>query len=234
MLYTILKRFCWLIAHILGRFRVSGRHNIPRKGPVLIVANHLSWYDPIVLGIFFPRRLWFMAKIEIFRLPLIAQICRLTGQIPVNRGEGDRTALEKALAYLRQGRAVTIFPEGVVAHHERLMRAHTGAAMLALRSGVPILPVAHTGTRRILWRRGWFPRVEVQIGEPYIPQVPAGVSRKTALQMVTEELMQRIARMVPAEERGVYAGGITLSVPEIERELEPLPVQAGSPGVRDV
>lgn len=219
MLYSILKPTFWLIAHIFGRFRVSGRQHIPLTGPVLVVANHLSWYDPVVLGIIFPRRLWFMAKIEIFRLPVIGLLTRLTGQIPVHRGESDRAALEKALTYLHEGRAVTIFPEGVVAYHERLLQAHTGAAMLALRSGAPILPVAHTGTRRILFgRRDWFPRVDVCIGEPYIPQVPEGVSRKAALRMVTEDLMLRIARMVPDEERGAYA----LLTAKMEHELTQL------------
>lgn len=219
MLYPIIKVLLWLIAHIFGRFRVSGRQHIPRTGPVLIVANHLIWYDPILLGIIFPRRLWFMAKIEIFRVPVVGFFARLTGQIAVHRGESDRAALEKALIYLRDGKAVTIFPEGAVAQHERLLQAHTGVAMLALRSGVPILPVAHTGTRRLFFgRRGWFPRVDVCIGEPYVPQVPIGISRKAALRMVTEDLMLRIAHMMPNEERGAYA----VIADELECELEVL------------
>ncbi len=206
MLYAILKPVFWLVTHILCRYRVSGRENIPRNGPILLVANHLIWYDPLLIGVIFPRRLWFMAKIEIFRLPFVGLGCRLTGQIPVHRGESDRAALEQALTYLRQGRAVTIFPEGAVAQHERLLAAHTGVAMLALRSGVPILPIAHRGTRRIfIGRRAWLPRVDVWIGKPYVPRVPEGVSRKAALRMVMEDLMLRIAQMLPLEDRGAYA-----------------------------
>lgn len=216
MVYAILKPVFWLLTHLLCRYRVSGRENIPQDGPVLIVANHLIWYDPLLIGIIFPRRLWFMAKIEIFRLPIVGFAARLTDQIPIHRGESDRAALEQALGYLRQGRAVTIFPEGAVAQHGRLLDAHTGVAMLALRSGAPILPVAHRGTRRIFIGRGvWLPRVEVRIGEPYVPQVPAGLSRKAALKMVTEDLMLRIARMLPPEDRGAYAQ----PGQELEREL---------------
>lgn len=215
MLYAILKPIFWLVTHVLCRYRVSGRTHIPRKGPVLLVANHLLWYDPLLLGVIFPRRLWFMAKIEIFRLPFVGLGCRLTGQIPVHRGENDRAALEQVLAYLRQGRAVAIFPEGAVAQHERLLAAHTGVAMLALRSGAPLLPIAHRGTRRIfVGRRIWLPRVDVQIGRPYVPCVPEGVSRKAVLRIVTEDLMLRIARMLPPEDRGAYA----MLTPQLEDE----------------
>lgn len=231
MLYKSIKVILWLIAHICGRFHVSGRQRIPRTGPVLIVANHLIWYDPILLGIIFPRRLWFMAKKEIFRVPVVGFFARLTGQISVHRGESDRAALEKALIYLSEGKAVTIFPEGAVAQHERLLQAHTGAAMLALRSGVPILPVAHTGTRRLfLGRRGWLPRVDIRIGEPYVPQVPAGLSRKAVLRMVTEDLMLRIAHMMPDAERGVYA----LIANELECELQALQQRPQSESSTDV
>lgn len=221
MLYTILKPLVWFLTNLICRYRVSGRENIPQDGPVLLVANHLIWFDPLLLGIIYPRRLWFMPKIEIFRIPLVGLLCRLTGQIPVHRGESDRAALEKALAYLREGRDVTIFPEGTTARHEGLLAAHTGVAMLALRSGAPILPVAHSGTRRIfVSRRAWLPRVNVSIGEPYVPQVPTGVSRKAALKMVTEDLMLRIARMLPPDVRGEY----TALAEELERELVSVPV----------
>lgn len=206
ILYAILWPLVWLLTHILCRYQVVGRENIPRRGPVLIVANHLIWYDPLLLGIIFPRRLWFMAKNEIFRLPLIGLACRLTGQIPVHRGESDRQALERSLHYLQRGLAVTVFPEGAVAQQERLMQAHTGAAMLALRSGAPILPVAHTGTRRLFIDRGtWLPHVKIRIGEPYFPRIPEGVSRKAALKQITEDLMLRIAHMMPPQERGAYS-----------------------------
>ena len=206
MLYTILKPVFWLLTRLLCHYEVTGREHISRTGPLLVVSNHLSWYDPILLGVIFPRRLWFMAKIEIFRIPLVGLASRLSGQIPVHRGASDRAALEQALDYLHQERAVAIYPEGTVARHDRLLAAHTGAAMLALRSGVPVLPVAHTGTRRIfVGRSSWRPRVVIRIGEPYLPQVTPGASRKATLKTVTEELMQRIANMMPPEERGEYA-----------------------------
>lgn len=203
MFYAIARPVAWFFTHLLCRYRVYGKERIPATGPLLVVANHLSWYDPLLFGTIFPRRLWFFTKSEIFRWPVVGFLCRLTGQIPVRRGEGDRVALEQAIAYLRAGRALNIFPEGSVERQEQMMAAHAGVAMLALRTGATILPVGHIGTRRIF--RSWLPRVEVRIGEPYQPTPPSeDLSRKAALQALTQEIMLRIADMVPVERRGVY------------------------------
>jgi 1-acyl-sn-glycerol-3-phosphate acyltransferase len=206
MLYDVLRAVFWSFTHLICRYHVSGREHVPSKGPLLIVANHLSWYDPFLIGVVFQRRVWFFTKIEIFHWPIVGLLCRLTGQIPVNRGERDRTALEKGLAYLHEGKALVVFPEGTVEKQERMISAHTGTAMLAVRTGVIVLPIAHYGTRRILRSfRILFPNVYVKIGKPYIPILPSGVSRKAGLQFITEDMITRIAEMLPEEKRGLYA-----------------------------
>jgi 1-acyl-sn-glycerol-3-phosphate acyltransferase len=203
--YALLRPLAWLLTHLVCRYHVSGRDHVPLSGPLLVAANHLSWYDPIILALVLPRRIWFFAKMEVFRWPIVGWLCRLTGQIPVHRGEADRAALEKALAYLREGRALIVFPEGTVERQEQMIAAHTGMAMLAVRTGATVLPVGHTGTRRILRsRRSWFPRVTIHIGEPLVPVMPEGVAHKVGLQMITQDVMMRIAGMLPPERRGVY------------------------------
>jgi 1-acyl-sn-glycerol-3-phosphate acyltransferase len=205
LLYAIAWPVLWVFTHMICRYRVSGRENVPASGPLLVAANHLSWYDPILLALVLRRRAWFFTKAEVFRWPIVGWICRMTGQIPVHRGEGDRAALEKGLEYLREGKALMVFPEGTVERQEQMIAPHTGVAMLALRSGATVLPIAHTGTRRVLRSlHYWFPRVNIRIGEPYTPTPPQDIARKASLQMVTRELMERIAAMLPPERRGVY------------------------------
>lgn len=205
MLYALCRPLAWALTHLVCRYRVSGRERVPLSGSLLVVANHLSWYDPILLALVLRRRVWFFAKTEVFLWPVVGWLCRLTGQIPVHRGEGDRAALEKALAYLREGKALLFFPEGTVERQEQMIAAHTGMAMLAVRTGATVLPVGHTGTRRILRSlRSWLPRVTIHIGEPLVPVMPEGISRKAALQMITQDVMMRIAGMLPPERRGVY------------------------------
>lgn len=205
MFYTVLRSAFRVFTRLICRYRVSGREHVPLQGPLLVVANHLSWYDPILLGVVLPRRAWFFTKVEMFRWPIIGLGCRLTGQIPVRRGESDRAALEKGLTYLHEGKVLVVFPEGTVARQEQMTAAHMGAAMLAIRSGVPVLPIAHTGTRRVLRSLCfWFPRVDIKIGKPYTPTLPERGSRKAQLQVVMEDMMTRIAAMLPEENRGAY------------------------------
>jgi 1-acyl-sn-glycerol-3-phosphate acyltransferase len=205
ILYSLVRALAWLLTHLVCRYRVSGQEHVPRNGTLLVVANHLSWYDPLLLAVVLPRRVWFYTKAEIFAWPVAGWLAQRTGQISVHRGESDRVALEKALAYLREGKALVIFPEGTVERQERMITAHTGVAMLAVRSGATILPVAHSGTRRILRSPRWrFPRVTVCIGTPYVPSLPEGATRKAGLQLITQEIMEQIAQMLPPEQRGVY------------------------------
>ncbi len=203
--YWVIRNLAWLLAHLVCRYRVRGREHVPPKGALLIVANHLSWFDPLLLSLITTRRVWFFTKAEMFGWPIVGWLCKITGQIPVHRGEGDRVALERALSYLRDGRAIVFFPEGTVERQEQMIAAHPGIAMLALHSGATLLPVAHTGTRRVLRAgRGWFPRVQIQIGLPYLPALPPGKARKVGLQEITRELMRHIAEMMPPAQRGIY------------------------------
>ncbi len=203
MLYSALRSALWVFTHLVCRYHVRGRQYVPMKGPLLIIANHPSWYDPILLSVVLPRRAWYFTKMEIFRWPIVGFLVRLTGQIPVHRGAHDHAALEKGLAYIREGKAVMIFPEGAVEKQGRIIPAHTGTALLAVRTGVSVLPIALYGTRRILRSfRIWFPKVDVEIGKPFIPFLPPGVSHKAGLQCLAEEMMTRIAELLPEEQRG--------------------------------
>ncbi len=207
-LYRIVWLLAWVFMHVVCRYRVEGREHI--KGlsvsePLLIVSNHLSWYDPLLLGLIFPRRVWFFTKAEAFRWPIAGWLIRYTEQIAVHRGEGDRVALECAVAYLRANKALVVFPEGTVERQEHMIAAHTGVAVIAVRANATVVPVALSGTRRILRSHGgWRPCVSVSIGTPYVPVLPEGAPRKVGIQMLTDEMMGKIAEMLPVERRGIY------------------------------
>ena len=86
ILYSLIRTLAWLLTHLVCRYRVSGREHVPRNGALLIVANHLSWYDPLLLGVVLPRRVWFYTKVEMFTWPIVGWLAQRTGQIPVHRG----------------------------------------------------------------------------------------------------------------------------------------------------
>jgi 1-acyl-sn-glycerol-3-phosphate acyltransferase len=197
-----MRRLLWL----LSDFRVDGRGNVPLEGPLLVVSNHLNNTDPIVLGAVLPRRVVFMAKVELFRVPVFGRMVKAYGAFPVRRFEADLKALRVSSNVLASGLALGMFPEGHRSRTGGLLRAHPGTALVALRSGALILPVAITGTENlrspwaILRRR---PRVRVVVGTPFRLGEP-GPARGEAVAAGTDRIMREIAALLPASYRGVY------------------------------
>lgn len=200
--------FGWL--WLLTGFRVSGLRNVPRSGPLIVVANHLHNIDPLVVAVALPRPLHIMAKAELFRIPVLGSLLDLSGAFPVERGRADRRAIRRAEATLAQGLAFGIFPEGTRSVTGAMMKPLAGAALIALRSGAPVLPVAVTGTEYLPVNGSKAPKrryrrsVRVTIGEPFT--VPRSVDgQRLTSEGATDMMMRAVARLLPEQYRGIYA-----------------------------
>jgi 1-acyl-sn-glycerol-3-phosphate acyltransferase len=194
---------------ILG-FRVRGQENVPPAGPLLVVANHLHNFDPVMLSAAVPRPIFYMGKRELFTHPVMGFISRNVGAFPVNRQAIDRAALRHIGLLLDEGLAVGILPEGTRSPTHTLTTGHPGVALVAAQRAVPILPVAITGTEYLpfdakaakgRWLGG---RITVTIGRPFLlPPRQPGV--RADLAGATDRIMIEIAALLPPEYRGVYA-----------------------------
>jgi 1-acyl-sn-glycerol-3-phosphate acyltransferase len=192
-----------LFLFLFTRFEVRGKANVPRRGAILVSANHLSLMDPPVVGVSLGRTIIFMAKEELFRSRFSGYFISRFGAFPVHRGRVDREALRQAEGVLARGRALVMFPEGSRgAGH--LREGFTGAAMIATRAKVPVLPVGITGTEAVKgWR--WMlrrPKVMVNIGRPFELAVSGGRGRREELEEHTRTIMRHIADLLPPEYRG--------------------------------
>lgn len=180
----------WLF-HLVYRLRVHGRDRIPVDRPVVLVANHSALIDGALLYGLVGRRCVFLVKSEAYRWPL-GPVLRALGQLPVRRGEPDRTPLLAAVRVLRAGGLVAVFPEGTRGSGEVLV-ARQGAAWLARSAGAVVLPVACRGTRRPGDRRRFRPRVDVLIGQPVVLTPGRG---RAALVVATERIRGELASLV--------------------------------------
>lgn len=133
------------------RFHVSGRRNEPRRGGVIFVPNHTSDSDPFWVAAALRRRVWWMAKAEIWRdFPVAGKIMSFVETFPVEQNQMDRMALERSLEILKRGDALVIFPEGHCSPDGNLQPLESGVAMLALRSGAPVVPLGIVGAQQVL------------------------------------------------------------------------------------
>ncbi|MDZ4180626.1 MAG: lysophospholipid acyltransferase family protein [Coriobacteriia bacterium] len=175
------------------RVRTLGADNVP-EGPVLLAGNHVSYGDPILLWCAAPRRVHFMAKVELWQSAFLGWALDRVWAFPVRRGTADREALSIAGALLAAGETVGVFPEGT-RNREGTAEAQQGAAFIAMRAGVPIVPVGIAGTDRIKpkgARLMRFPRVTISYGKPVTAEEFGDMGRKQRVEAMTAEVMVRI------------------------------------------
>lgn len=181
-----------------GGVRAEGLELVPLTGPLLVCSNHVSNLDPLLLGARLPRVVHAMAKAEMFRNPVVRTYLELCNCFPVRRGQPDRRAMRAALAVLRSGGALVLFPEGHRSPNQAVQPFEAGAGYLALRSRVPVVPCAIWGTEAALPIGALVPRravIHLRVGEPFLPTSarPAEVSL---------EIRGRVAQLLPEAYRG--------------------------------
>ena len=196
-----------IVLRVLADWRVSGRENVPPMGALIVVANHRSNFDPSLLSTSLPRRIRFLAKEEIFRHPAARWFLRSYGAHPLNRGAVDVGAYRWALDELAHDRVIVLFPEGTRARGA-MKKAKPGVARIALKTQAPILPVGITGTEplgsvmRVFNPTG---ELRVNIGTVFTAPNIEGRLDKELLDSITSMIMQRVAALLPPDQRGVYS-----------------------------
>jgi 1-acyl-sn-glycerol-3-phosphate acyltransferase len=206
--YRLLRLVLSLVAYVLLRPQVTGLHNIPRRGPVILASNHLSFIDSVIIPLVVPRHVTFIAKAEYFTGKGIkGRISRwfftTMGNIPVDREDprAGQRSLEDALVVLRRGGAFGIYPEGTRSRDGKLHQGHTGVAWLALAGQAPVVPVALRGTDKVQPVGKRLPRpyrgVQVHFGAPIDPsrQLTTGARPAQVRRELTDQVMASIHRM---------------------------------------
>ncbi len=181
MVYWVVR----VIFSVLYRIEVTGLENVPRSGSLMIALNHKSVIDPPMAAVLLPRRVYFMAKVELFNFRPLGWLIASVGAFPVHRGRPDRKAIRRSLEILSAGQALMIFPEGHRSETGELQSARAGVAFLAQKSQCLVVPIGISGSY------GFRKTIRYSVGPPF--RVPPDITREEAQQLV----MQRIADQIP-------------------------------------
>jgi len=189
---------------LFTRWHINGRENIPHTGALIVVANHMTFAEPCIVCLTMKRNTMFAAKEGFFRNPVIRWVMTSFHTFPVFQGKADRETLRQMEAYLAQGLALGIFPEGTRSQNVSLIPALNGAALMAHRTGAPILPIGIWGTEKMRGATWYFKRpvIDIQFGKPFSIPRRAGKQDREA---DTHFIMEHIAELLPSEYRGAYS-----------------------------
>jgi 1-acyl-sn-glycerol-3-phosphate acyltransferase len=200
LIYTLTRVVCTIIFKTFFRFSVRGRENL-KQGPTILVANHMSYMDPPVVGLAVPWPIHYMAKEELFEIPVLGGLIKRLNAFPVKRGSADRQVLKTTLGLLKRGQTVLIFPEGTRSRDGGLAEGMPGAAFMAYKAGARIVPTAIIGTDKVMVKGKKFPRfpkIQVRFGRPIEMGAGTGDSedKKEFINRTTEQLMLEINNML--------------------------------------
>lgn len=206
--YERLRRMVRAAVVFFFRLDVQGLSNIPADGPVIIAENHLSFWDIPSVALLPKRLIHFMAKIEYANNPFAKWLFTNLEAFFVHRGEGDIEAIRNAQAVLKAGQVLLIYPEGHRSDDHALIQAHEGLALIAYRTGAPVVPTATWGSEQVA-RGGhfafWRPTVHIRYGAPLTFVAQGKKATRAELQAATAKIMGTIAAMLPESYRGEYA-----------------------------
>ena len=175
-------------------WEIQDVENMPAEGPVILAINHQSIWDPLVAASSLPRRVSFMAKEELFSIPILGKIFSKLGAFPVKRGQGDMNAIRQSLAILKEGRVLGLFPEGTRSKDGEIQKGLPGMVLLMERSKASVVPVKVFGTRKLL-TRGWG-NIAVVVGKPMTTEMlkaPEGVENRR--EWIADRIMQSMQEL---------------------------------------
>lgn len=207
MLYNLIRILVKFGTEILCRIDAPDINKVPQKGPLIVITNHTGQLEVAVFfGQLATRPITGWAKMESWDNAFLSWLFTIWGLIPVRRGEADMSALRKALKALDDGYIFGIAPEGTRNKTGRLNRAHPGAVMLAVHSRATILPIVHWGGENFLRNLPRFKRTDfhIRVGEPFELDLDGVKTTREIRQQIADEMMLRIAKLMPQEYRGAY------------------------------
>ena len=198
MCYTFWRFIFFLLFKIFLRLKVSGRGNFPEDGPVIVAPNHVSFLDPIVVGVAAPRKLNYLARSTLFRSRIFAKMLSWANVSPIKRKTGDINAFKLALNRLWQQKPVLVFPEGTRSQDGELQKPKSGIGFLQVTSGASILPCYVRGSREVWPRHSKFPRcghISVHFGKPLRFEKDFSGSKKERYMYIAQEVMRSIKEL---------------------------------------
>lgn len=202
MFYTLVRLLLIVMLKPLFRYEVRGRRNIPKSGPVILAVNHVSYLDPVIVALAIgPRPINFMAKSELLKIPVFGSLLKGLNTFPVKRGLADKGAIAHSLKLLSNGEVLLIFPEGtrIRNNNGQLGKPYPGVTAIALKTGVPIVPIGLVGTDKVLpdgKRLPRFPKIEVRIGEVIQVEKISAKDRKEKEAELTNKVMGELERLI--------------------------------------
>ena len=193
---------------------VEGRENVPKTGGAILVSNHLNNADPCIIPGALDRRIITMAKKEMFKWPGISLLFRFIGAFPVDRQGADLAALREAQSVIHDGILLLMFPEGTRSRDAQLHKGFPGTALVAYRTGAPLIPIAITGSEHIPWpwvflRPFMGPRVTIRFGKPFYPPKVERITTQAAKD-ATDDIMCHVAELLPESYRGAYRDAVAM------------------------